>query len=198
MKYLVVVDMQNDFIDGSLGTKEAEAIVDKVEAKIEEYMMLAADKKSGSHKILFTMDSHDAGTYLDFSQEGELLPVEHCIVPTYGWNLNGKIESMYEKCCETLGYESTIVFEKDAFGSSKMGKYIELMDRIGFSAEEITLVGLCTDICVISNALLLKAFAPEAKIIVDASCCAGTTPENHENALKAMRQCQIYIENWEG
>lgn len=198
MKYLVVVDMQNDFIDGSLGTKEAESIVDKVAAKIEDFMKEASEGNADTHRILFTMDGHDAGTYLDLTQEGKLLPVEHCIVPTHGWGLNDKIYALGKKCTEMFGRDRTLVFDKDTFGSTGMGKYIELMYEIGYRTQEITLVGLCTDICVISNALLLKAFAPEAKIIVDASCCAGTTPENHENALKAMRQCQIFIENWEG
>ena len=171
MKTLIVIDMQNDFIDGALGTPEAQAIVPKVKKKIEEY-------RERGDKIIFTMDTHHAG-YLN-TLEGQKLPVKHCISGTDGWRLTSKLGS--------LSADDSIL-AKYSFGYScwDEGYY-------GFEdTESITLVGLCTDICVISNALILKANFPETEITVDASCCAGTTPENHRAALQVMKRCQINV-----
>ena len=172
MKLLVVVDMQTDFVDGALGTFEAQAIVDNVVKKITE------EKANGSH-VLFTLDTHEEN-YLE-TQEGKHLPVKHCIKGTEGWQLVPKLRGFATD-------ENTI--EKPTFGSTRLA---HLVARGGF--DEIELVGLCTDICVISNALLLKASVPETPISVDASCCAGVTPESHINALEAMKMCQITIKN---
>ena len=169
-KVLVVVDMQNDFIDGALGTKEAVAIVPKVKRKIEEH----ANKST----ILFTRDTH-AVDYLK-TQEGSKLPVPHCIMNTEGWQISDALDT-------NLGS----IVDKPTFGSVALAEYIKTI----VDCEEVELVGLCTDICVISNALLIKAYLPEVKISVDAACCAGVTPESHRNALNAMKMCQIDIIN---
>lgn len=167
-KLLVVIDMQNDFITGALGTPEAKAIVKKVKARIDQ----AVKNKEG---IAFTRDTHTKN-YLN-TQEGKQLPVEHCIRHTNGWEIE-----------KSLQVPAANVFDKDTFGSLDLAHYL-LMNPY----EAVELVGVCTDICVISNALLIKAYLPELKITVNSSCCAGTTPENHENALRAMQQCQIEI-----
>ncbi len=163
-KTLIVIDMQNDFIDGSLGTAEAVAIVDNVKAKIDEY-------KAAGGEIIFTRDTHGEN-YLD-TPEGKKLPVVHCVKGTQGWEIS-------EKLCT----EGCDIIDKPSFGWTKWN------DR---SFEKIELVGLCTDICVISNALILKAFFPDVEITVDASCCAGVTPETHNAALAAMKMCQINV-----
>ena len=167
----VIIDMQNDFIDGALGTKEAPAVVPRIEAKI------VASKKdtSVSTDLIFTQDTHGEN-YLD-TQEGQKLPVPHCIKDTKGWNI----------CRQLLPYTLfATILEKPTFGST---------DLIAETAEydRIVLMGVCTDICVISNALLLKAFAPELRVSVRADCCAGATPAGHETALAAMRACQVDI-----
>lgn len=170
MKVLVVVDMQNDFIDGALGTKEAAAIVPKVAEKIRNFKGL----------VLATRDTHEPG-YLN-TQEGHKLPVEHCIRGTAGWEIRPEIAALVQ--------EPPI--DKPSFGSVELGEYMRGLHEKE-SIEQITLIGLCTDICVISNAMLLKAYLPEVPIEVDASCCAGVTPESHERALEAMKVCQIEI-----
>ena len=167
---LLVIDMQNDFIDGALGTKEAVAIVDNVKSKIENF----------DGEVIFTRDTHEKD-YLQ-TQEGVNLPVEHCICGTLGWEIRS----------ELTGIREGKVIDKPTFGSKELAELLcekNKAEEIG----EITLVGLCTDICVISNALVIKAFLPEVKITVDASCCAGVTPESHRNALEAMRMCQINV-----
>ena len=170
-KILVVVDMQNDFIDGSLGTPEAVAIVENVKDKIRSY-----DKSD----IFVTMDTH-APDYLE-TQEGKNLPVEHCIKGTDGWKVRPDIDELLQ---------GAAVYEKPTFGSVKLAEDIS---NIATDEEmEIELIGLCTDICVVSNALLLKANMPEVKISVDPSCCAGVTPESHEAALKTMQMCQVNV-----
>ena len=169
---LIVVDMQNDFIDGALGTDEAVAIVPKVADKIRNF----------SGRIIFTRDTHGED-YMD-TQEGKNLPVPHCIKETEGW----QISPMLQELCK----EDPI--DKVTFGSESLASILKEANEenpIG----SITLIGLCTDICVISNALLIKAFLPEVPMVVDASCCAGVTPESHRNALAAMKICQIKIEN---
>ena len=168
MNILIVVDMQNDFISGSLGTKEAEAIVENVAEKIKHF----------DGKVIFTRDSHKEN-YMD-TQEGKNLPVSHCIIGTDGWQIHPAL-ALYAK----------EIIDKPTFGSVALAHLISAMDNV----ESITLVGICTDICVISNAMLLKAFMPEVPITVDASCCAGVTPESHKNALSAMKCCQINIVN---
>lgn len=170
-KILVVVDMQKDFIDGSLGTKEAEEIVNPVIEKMKSY------RKSD---IYVTRDTH-AENYLE-TAEGKKLPVVHCIEGTEGWKLHPQIEAMAEP---------THIIDKPTFGSLKL---MELLRQENEKETlEIELVGLCTDICVVSNALLLKAAMPENIIQVDASCCAGVTPRSHAAALTTMQMCQIDV-----
>lgn len=172
-KVLVVVDMQNDFVNGALGTAEAVAIVDSVVDKIE------------NHKgdIIVTYDTHKEN-YLE-TNEGRNLPVIHCIEETEGWQLNEKVEKAI------LG-KGALRLKKPTFGSMKL---VEMLSDRDEHEMEITLIGLCTDICVVSNALLLKAAYPEAHIIVDAACCAGVTPESHTAALATMEMCQIEVIN---
>lgn len=168
-KVLVVVDMQKDFIDGALGTKEAQAIVAAVSNKLASF----------DGEVIFTRDTHTKN-YLE-TQEGRMLPVLHCVKGTAGWELDARLKK-HMTC-------SAKIFNKGTFGSVELGEYLRTMENI----ESVTLVGLCTDICVISNALLIKSFLPEVPIYVDASCCAGVTPASHNNALAAMKQCQIHI-----
>lgn len=172
-KILIVVDMQKDFIDGSLGTPEAQAIVPRVKELIEQY---PADD------IYATRDTHDPA-YLT-TMEGRHLPVEHCIRGTDGWQFDAALDRLNQ----------AHIIDKPTFGS------YELTEVIGHLVEEgdleIAMVGLCTDICVVSNALLLKASLPETEITVYADCCAGVTPESHEAALLTMKMCQIQIENF--
>lgn len=163
-KTLIVVDMQNDFIDGSLGTKEAQAIVGNVRKKIEEYNACGGE-------IIFTRDTHGED-YLE-TPEGKNLPVEHCIRGTKGWEI-----------AEGLEVPGCSYIDKPTFG------YIHWDER---EFGEIELVGLCTDICVVSNALILKAMFPDTEITVDAACCAGVTPETHRAALETMKMCQIRV-----
>lgn len=169
MKILVVVDMQNDFIDGALGTQEAVQIVEPVKQKVDKYL------KNGD-KVIYTRDTHSEN-YLS-TQEGKKLSVIHCVKGTPGWEISEKI---FETGCK--------VIDKPSFGSLELAEYIGCLEHV----EEIELVGLCTDICVISNAMILKAKLPEVSVAVDASCCAGVTPQSHENALDAMKMCQIEV-----
>jgi len=167
-KLLIVVDMQNDFITGALGSPQAEKILPLVKKKIEK-------RKASGYHVLFTRDTHH-DDYLS-TQEGRLLPVVHCVEGTYGHEIAGELD-MY---CST-------VFDKPDFGSIKLADIVA-----AGSYDEIELCGLCTDICVVSNALILKARLPEAKVTVDASCCAGTTEEGHNAALLTMKTCQVNI-----
>lgn len=171
-KVLVVVDMQNDFIDGALGTKEAVGIVDYVVSRI----------KSFEGKIFVTQDTHQSN-YLD-TAEGKKLPVPHCIKMTEGWQINHKV-------MEALSGKDYKIIEKGTFGS--IGLVEEVRRAIDNDKGEIELVGLCTDICVVSNALLLKAYFPEEKMTVDSRCCAGVTPQSHQAALTTMKMCQIDV-----
>jgi len=170
MRILVVVDMQNDFIDGALGTPEAQAIVGRVAAKVEAY-------KNRGDEVVFTRDTHGEN-YLT-TQEGRNLPVKHCIRETDGWRIASAIDT-----------SGCTILDKVTFGSMELAEYVA--QRKPMSVE---LVGLCTDICVISNAMILKASMPEVPVGVDASCCAGVTPESHKNALGAMKACQVVILN---
>lgn len=176
MEVLIVVDMQNDFVSGALGTKEAVEAVPHVVGRV-------VDGVNRGETILFTRDTHEAH-YMQ-TQEGRNLPVPHCIRDTEGWEIIGQLQEY------TVGAR---VIDKPTFGSAELGALLADMDR-ETPIEKITLIGLCTDICVISNALLAKAYLPEAEIAVDASCCAGVTPESHQNALAAMKMCQIVVEN---
>lgn len=174
-KVLIVVDMQKDFVKGSLGTAEAQSIVPGVISKIRNHEGI----------LLFTRDTHQED-YLS-TQEGQNLPVEHCIKDSEGWEIIDEIKEISPE-------GETLVFDKDTFGSSDLIRYlVELNQKEGI--EQIELIGLCTDICVISNSLSIKTYLPEVPIIVDAACCAGVTEESHENALKAMEICQVKVVN---
>lgn len=168
MKALVVIDMQNDFINGSLGTKEAVMIVGKVKEEIGNF------RKNGD-AVVFTRDTHFED-YLT-TAEGKNLPVEHCIKGTKGWKIS-----------EKLPVEDSPVFDKPTFGSVELAEYLKKENP-----DEIEIAGLCTDICVISNALMLKAYLPETPIVVKETLCAGVTPESHVRALESMKMCQIQI-----
>ena len=170
---LIVVDMQNDFIDGALGTREAVAIVPAVAEKIRAF----------PGRVIFTRDTHQEN-YRE-TQEGKRLPVPHCIKGTPGWEIRAELAA--------LRPEAEIV-DKPTFGSSALGHLLAGANEED-PIESITVIGLCTDICVISNALLIKACLPEVPITVDAACCAGVTPESHRTALAAMKMCQIDVVN---
>ncbi len=161
--------MQNDFIDGALGTKEAVAIVPNVAAKIEK-------ARSAGETVIFTRDTHQQN-YLE-TQEGKNLPVVHCVEGSAGWMISDKLE---------VG--NSRIINKPSFGSMELAEFAASLKGL----EEIELIGLCTGICVISNAFILKAKLPEVKISVDASCCACVTPESHKTALNAMKLCQINV-----
>lgn len=178
-KYLVVIDMQNDFIDGALGTPEAQAIVANVKQKIE-------DAKALGYKIVFTRDTH-LENYLN-TMEGKNLPVKHCIRDTEGWEISSELNT--DGCYA--------VIDKPNFGYIDWKRYLDDWfedDREVWveGPDSIEIVGLCTDICVVSNALILKTIYPEIDIIVDANCCAGVTPETHQAALTTMKMCQIKV-----
>ena len=174
-KLLAVIDMQVDFVSGALGSEMAEQIVPAVIDKINR-------AKEEGIDICFTRDTHGEN-YLD-TQEGRNLPVVHCVAGTPGWQLIEPLRGLAAGCR---------IYDKPAFGSVKLAR-----DAAHAEYDEIELVGLCTDICVISNAMLLKAALPEALITVDASCCAGVSRESHENALAAMKVCQIKVTGAEG
>ena len=174
-KVLIVIDMQNDFVTGSLGTPEAQAIVPKVRAKIEEFM-------KSNDTVFYTQDTH----YSDYLEtlEGKYLPVRHCIKYTTGWDFIPEISEFPNEM---------MIITKETFGFGEWGMYLRLvLDR--YDDYQFELIGLCTDICVISNALILRAQFPNSEIIVHADCCAGTTPEKHKVALEVMKSCQIIVE----
>ena len=173
-KILVVIDMQNDFIDGALGTEEAQAIVSNVVLKIKSY---------AGQKVFATRDTHEEN-YLE-TQEGKHLPVPHCIKGTEGWKIR-------EEVAAALSEAGAELIDKPTFGSEILAE--RLSEMVQKEEAQIELVGLCTDICVVSNALLLKAKMPETVIKVDDSCCAGVTPESHEAALLTMKMCQIEMD----
>ena len=168
-KVLIVVDMQNDFIDGALGTKEAVAIVPYVKEVIENF----------DGKVFFTRDTH-FDNYME-TQEGKNLPVPHCIKDTDGWQIRAELEAL----------RTTEAIDKVTFGSKDLIDVLAKEENI----EEITFVGLCTDICVISNVMVVKAFYPEIPLVVDTKGCAGVTVQSHLNALEAMKMCQVKIVN---
>ena len=168
-KILIVVDMQNDFIDGALGTKEAVAIVPYVKEVVENF----------DGKVFFTRDTHFDG-YME-TQEGKNLPVTHCIKDTEGWQIRAELEAL----------RTTEAIDKLTFGSKDLVDVLAKEENI----EEIIFVGLCTDICVISNVMVVKAFYPEIPLVVDAKGCAGVTVQSHLNALEAMKMCQVKVVN---
>lgn len=172
-RFLIVVDMQNDFIYGVLGTREAKAIVPGVVDKVKSY----------DGTVIFTRDTHQEN-YLN-TQEGKYLPVKHCIAYSEGWELIQELESMMQKADWTS-------YGKGTFGSVNLAVDLRA-EHEKQPIESIELIGVCTDICVISNALLLKAYLPEVPIYVDESCCAGVTPEKHQAAIETMKSCQIQI-----
>ena len=169
---LIVVDMQVDFICGALGTKEACEIVSRVKEKIGNF----------DGKVIYTRDTHEAD-YME-TREGKYLPIPHCIRGTDGWQLHPELRSL----------RADLVVDKPTFGSLRLVENLLAMHEKDPLAS-VTLIGLCTDICVISNAMLIKAALPEVDIVVDADCCAGVTPQSHETALSAMKACQITVEN---
>ena len=173
-KALIVVDMQNDFITGSLGTPEAQAIVPYVAAKLKE-----AKNDPDTLLIVLTMDTH--GENYSGTREGRRLPVPHCVEGTDGWKLCGPVAALADAHMPLI--------TKRTFAAVSLPAYIP--EEVG----EITLMGLCTDVCVISNAMLLKAHFPEVDVAVDAAGCAGVTKESHKTALEAMKMCQIDIKN---
>ena len=174
-KYLIVIDMQNDFVDGALGTPEAQAIADAV---VEE-------AKSFDGTVAFTLDTHGED-YLS-SQEGANLPVPHCIKGTPGWQLIPALDSVAHE-------RNARIFEKPTFGSTDLAAWLQAENATN-PIESIELVGVCTDICVVSNTLLIKAVLPEVPLVVDAALCAGVTPAAHEAALATMRSCQVQVLN---
>ena len=172
-KVLIVIDMQNDFIDAALGTQEALGIVEAVKEKILSYP---------AEDVIATMDTHGEN-YME-TQEGKYLPVPHCIRGTDGWRIRPDIAKLLT---------DARIYEKPTFGSIALAHELKAISE--HEEIELELVGLCTDICVVSNALLLKAAMPEVKISVDAACCAGVTPQKHQAALETMRSCQIQVLN---
>lgn len=174
MKTLIVIDMQNDFVTGALGSKEAVSILPNVKKKIEEYI-------AAGNEVIFTRDTHGE-QYLE-TNEGKHLPVSHCVKGTEGWNVVSEIDIPN---CEHI--------DKPTFGYTGW-TFLRDGDRVMGMRDltDVEIIGVCTDICVVSNALMLKAFYPEINITVDASCCAGVTPESHQAALTTMKSCQINV-----
>ena len=170
MKLLAVIDMQNDFVTGALGTPQAQAILPAVKKRVEQALAEGA-------ALVFTQDTH--GPQYPETQEGRRLPVPHCIQGTPGWEIVPALRPYLPR---------GRIFEKPSFGSWELAAYAR---EKGF--DQIEVIGLCTDICVLSNVLLLKAALPEAEILVDSACCAGVTPQSHENALSAMKICQVTV-----
>lgn len=178
MKVLVVVDMQKDFVDGALGSPEAQAIVPNVAAKVKEY----AEMENGL--VVYTRDTHFAD-YAD-TREGRYLPVSHCIFETEGWEIVPEVLN---------DQAAVVILNKETFGYSAIAEEISYIvnGELDQEISSIEVCGLCTDICVVSNALILKANFPDIPFTVDSACCAGVTPEKHEAALEVMRSCQIDI-----
>ena len=180
---LIVIDMQKDFIDGALGTPEAQAIVSAVREKISTY------RKRGD-EIIFTRDTHGPD-YLS-TPEGRKLPVEHCLRGTEGWKLVPEVEAVYQE--EDPACPAKVLVEKPTFGASELpGAVNKFLTENNAVVEKFRVYGVCTDICVISNAMLLRAFFPETPIEILAGLCAGVCPEAHETALKAMGACQFDV-----
>lgn len=184
MKAIILVDLQNDFIDGALGSPEAQAIVPTVCERLKEY-------EKEQPLVIFTKDTHYEN-YLE-TQEGKNLPVSHCIYGTPGWSINKQISSIVDTGKFHFWSDSNVIRSrvlKNTFGSTDLMEILKITDF-----EEIIFMGLCTDICVVSNVLAAKMTLPETLITVDASCCAGVTPEKHKAALETMKSCQINVIN---
>lgn len=178
MKILVAIDLQNDFTNGVLGNPQTDAAADKAAERISRYRA-----ENPNVPVIFTLDTHTED-YLD-TQEGKNLPVVHCVRGTEGWQLDPRVAAVKD--------ENDVVIEKPAFGSTELpAKIKELAADV--SIEQIEFIGVCTDICVISNAMIAKAAFPEVQVVINSECCAGVTPESHENALNAMAMCQMKIE----
>lgn len=176
-KVLLVIDMQKDFVTGALANEEAQKIVSAIEKRIEEY-------RKDDYPVFFTRDTHGEN-YMD-TQEGRLLPVPHCIKDSDGWQIIEQLRGFADE---------ENVLDKPSFGCLNLPAWLlEKLDEKGENLEEIELCGVCTDICVISNAMILKAAFPEVTVSVNGKLCAGVTPESHENALKAMASCQVVVE----
>jgi nicotinamidase-related amidase len=192
MKYIIVVDMQNDFVTGSLGSEAAQTAAKNIEKYLTEY----ANSDIADTAVIFTKDTHYNNTYSD-TVEGKKLPVEHCVFGTEGWKvvefLDNAVSSddFYRPSIEPYSYGGYVY--KETFGSLDLVNLLYHLDDVGHTVEEISLVGVCTDICVVSNCLLLKAAFPNVPISVVADCCAGTSPEAHEAALTVMKSCHIDI-----
>ena len=169
MKVLTIIDMQKDFIDGALGTKEAVSIVPKVAERLKK-------AREDGETVVFTRDTHHAD-YLS-TQEGRKLPVPHCMEGTEGWQIDAALSVL-----------DAPVFDKPGFGSPALIEFLNGLPAL----ERVEFIGLCTDICVITNAMMTKGALPEVPLSVRADCCAGVTPESHETALRAMKMCQIEI-----
>ena len=184
MKILIVVDMQKDFIDGALGTKEAASIVPAVIERV---------KNSESELILFTQDTHGENYLL--TSEGKKLPVKHCIKDTDGWQINAEILNAWKENKNTIVVAESIgnIFQKGVFGSVELVEFLKNLREEGAAISGVELLGLCTDICVISNAIMLKNFLPDVEISVIENCCAGVTPQSHTEAINTMKMCQINI-----
>lgn len=172
---LVVVDMQNDFVRGPLGSEEACAVIDKIKNKCQDYIN---ERKT----IIFTLDCHDK--YYDKSIEGQCVP-KHCMIDTEGWEVVDELKLFLEHC-------DVYVTTKSTYGSTSL---IKMLDReyYGYEKNSVEFVGVCTDICVISNALMTRSMVPHIEVVVDASCCAGTSPHNHATAINVMRACNVEI-----
>lgn len=185
MKVLVVVDMQNDFISGSLGTEEAKAIVPNVVEKIKDYTF-------NDNLVLFTKDTH-YDDYLE-TQEGKNLPIKHCIQDTWGWKIEPSVRNAWKENHKVVAdtYNLRNTFYKTTFGSVELAEYIKKNFEY---IDEIEFCGLVTEICVISNIVLVKAYCPGIKIRVDAKCCAGATPKRHREALSVMESIQVDVYN---
>lgn len=180
-KLLVVVDMQNDFVNGSLGTNEAKTIIPNVKKKIKEYKSIVDEDV----EIVFTRDTHKED-YMN-TEEGKNLPVEHCIKDTNGWEIVDELKELVD--------ENDTIIDKATFGSLVLSEQIMLQNVAHDPFDTIELVGLCTDVCVISNAIACKMGSPNSHIVVDASCCAGVTPHSHDVAIEAMKGVQVEILN---
>lgn len=185
MKAVIIIDMQDDFLTGPLGNQETAAITEVVVQKLKEYA-------NEDTYLYFTRDTH-YDNYLN-TQEGKNLPIQHCKYMSQGWHVSTKLTGLKELSTYRIAdncYSPRGKVDKNTFGSINLCHSLMTIPNL----EQIVLMGVCTDICVISNALTIKSFFPEVEIIVDAAGCAGTTPENHANALRAMRQCQIKVIN---
>ena len=175
MKHFVVVDMQNDFCTGALKNDDAVAIIPRIKAEVQA-------AKAEEANIIFTRDTH-AENYMS-TEEGQNLPVPHCIKGTAGWEIVPELKALSEK-------PGVTIVDKPVFGSVSLGELLK--ERAAY--DEVELVGVCSDICVISNAMIVRAFLPDTHVKVDASCCAGVTVESHKNALEAMKVCQVEVTN---